>query len=143
MLTKKITTTNFNGEEVTETAYFNLTKSELVEMDLMTEGGLKDKFTSIVETQDKKKIMETFKELIMRSYGEKSPDGKYLDKGEDMSLAKKFVHTAAYDALIMELLTNEEAASNFFLNVLPKDLIDKAKTEGLLTEDNKIVNAKN
>lgn len=130
MLAKKITYTNFNDEEVTETFYFNLSKAELVEMQFTTEGGLKERLEAIVESKDRKQIMETFKDIIMRSYGEKSPDGKYLDKGENMSLAKRFVNTAAYDVLIMELFSSEEAAAKFFGAIIPKDLateVDKQK----------------
>ena len=127
MLAKKITYTNFNDEEVTETFYFNLSKAELIEMQFTTAGGLKERLESIVESKDRKLIMETFKDIIMRSYGEKSPDGKYLDKGENMSLAKRFVNTAAYDVLIMELFSDEKAAAKFFSAIIPKDLAAQAE----------------
>ena len=103
MLTKKITYRNYNDEEVTDTLYFNLTEAELMEMQLTTEGGYKERLESVVETRDTKKIYETFKGILLAAYGEKTPDGRFLDKGEDQSLAKRFTHTEAYNKLMMEL----------------------------------------
>jgi len=42
MFTKTINYTDFNGEERTESFYFNLTKAELAELNLTTEGGLQE-----------------------------------------------------------------------------------------------------
>ena len=40
MLKKTITYTDYNGNERTEDFYFNLTKAEVVEMEMSTSGGL-------------------------------------------------------------------------------------------------------
>lgn len=121
MLTKKITYTNFNDEEVTETLYFNLSQAELVEMQFSTSGGLREMIERIVESKDNMQILSTFKNIILKAYGEKSPDGKYLVK-ENGELAKRFIDSAAYDAFIMELFSNEQAMADFINGILPKDL---------------------
>lgn len=40
MLKKTMTTVDFGGTERTEDYYFNLTRAEIMEMELTTEGGL-------------------------------------------------------------------------------------------------------
>mgnify|MGYP007065598478 CR=1 FL=1 len=42
MLKKTVTYTDYNGVERTEDFYFNLTRSELIEMHLTTEGGMEE-----------------------------------------------------------------------------------------------------
>ena len=121
MLTKRVTYKNFDDVEVTETLYFNLTQSELMEMQYGTTGGLKEMIERIVDSKDNKMIMETFKTIIMKAYGEKSPDGKYLRK-EGGELAKKFMDSAAYDAFLMELFTSEKSMADFINGILPKDI---------------------
>ena len=80
MLKKKIKYTDYNGVERNEDFYFNLNKAELMEMELTTEGGLAERTQRIIDTQDTPKIVEMFKDLILRAYGEKSEDGKAFIK---------------------------------------------------------------
>ena len=47
MLAKEITYTDYNGVERTETYRFNLTKTELIEMDAMIPGGMDAALTAI------------------------------------------------------------------------------------------------
>jgi len=73
MIKKEITFTNFNDEEVTEEHYFHLSKSELIDMELETEGGLSTKLAAIVEGADVKEILQTFRDIIAKSYGQRDP----------------------------------------------------------------------
>ena len=120
MIKKTISYTDYNGVDRTEDFYFNLTRSELVEMDFSAEGGLEAYITKIVQAQDGKEIIGILKNLITKSYGEKSLDGKYFTKSEELSNA--FASTEAYDILFMELATNAEAAAEFVNSVIPKSL---------------------
>ena len=117
MLKKTIKYVDFDGKERTEDFYFNLTKAEVTEMELTAEGGLKNKLEKIVAAQDSKKIIEEFKGLILKAYGEKSPDGKRFIKNQELRDA--FEQTEAYSELFMELATNAEAASAFVNGVIP------------------------
>ena len=113
--------TDFDDEERQEDYYFNLTKSELMEMNFSADGGLEKTIQKIVEAKDTKRIIDIFKDVVLRSYGEKSIDGKGFIKMRDgHKLADDFAQTAAYDALFMELATNEESASRFINGVIPK-----------------------
>lgn len=118
MLKKTISYTDFDGNQRTEDFYFNLTKAEVTEMQLGTEGGLTNLLNKIVAEQDSKRIIESFKDLILRSYGEKSPDGKRFIKNDDVRDA--FAQTEAYSDLFMELATNAEMAAKFVNAIIPQ-----------------------
>ena len=126
MLKKAITYTDYNDVERTETFYFNLNKAEITEMEMSTTGGLTEMINRMVETQDAPAIIKTFKDLILKAYGEKAPDGKHFIKSE--ALSEAFSQTEAYSVLFMELATNAEAASKFIEGIIPADIdINKAK----------------
>ena len=123
MLKKKIKYTDYNGVERNEDFYFNLNKAELMEMELTTEGGLAERTQRIIDTQDTPKIVEMFKDLILRAYGEKSEDGKaFVKKDARGKLADRFAQTEAYSELFMELATDSNAAANFVNGIIPADL---------------------
>lgn len=127
MFKKQVTYENFNGEEVTEVLYFNLTEAELLELELTHPGGYSDYLNRIIEAKDRATLVSIFKELILLSYGEKSPDGRSFMKSPE--IAHAFECTNAYNVLFMELATNDEAASAFANGVIPKALLDKVKAE--------------
>ena len=117
MLKKTITYTDYDGNTRTEDFYFNLSKAEIAEMQLGVEGGLDKYIEKIVSTQDVKKVMEIFKELILKAYGEKSPDGRRFIKTKENREA--FSQTEAYSELFVELACDSEAASNFINGIVP------------------------
>lgn len=127
MLKKSITYINYNDEEVTEDFYFNINKAELMELELSTPGGFSESIKAIVAEKNVPLIMSTFKKLILKSYGEKSPDGKHFSKSEEIS--NKFENTEAYSSLFMELVTDAQKAGDFVTGILPKDIQDEAKTK--------------
>jgi len=118
MLKRTIKYTDFDGNERNEDFYFNLSKAEVTEMELGITGGMTQMLNKIVAEQDSKKIVETFKEIILKAYGEKSPDGKRFIKTKELS--DNFSYTGAYELLFMELATDAEAAAKFINAVLPK-----------------------
>jgi hypothetical protein len=117
MLKKTINYVDFDDNKRTEDFHFNLTKAEVTEMELSTDGGLVKMIEKVVSTQDSKRIIEIFKDLILRSYGEKSPDGKRFIKTQELRDA--FSQTEAYSELFMELATNADAASAFVNGIIP------------------------
>lgn len=117
MLKKTIKYTNYNGVELTEDFYFNLTKAEIMEMELGTSGGLAEMINRIVAAQDAPAIIAVFKDLILKAYGEKSADGKYFRKSREISEA--FAQTEAYSILFMELATDADAAAKFINGIVP------------------------
>lgn len=120
MLKKPITYTDYNGVERTENFYFNLSKAELMEMELGVTGGMTEMLNKIIAAKDAPSLMKTFKEMIMKAYGVKSDDGKRLIKSEELSIA--FTQTEAYSVLFMELITDDKAAADFVNGIIPNEI---------------------
>ena len=118
MIKKTITYTDYDGNNRTEDFYFNLTKAEVMEMEMSTDGGLEKMINKIIQTTDTKKIIEIFKSIILKSYGEKSPDGRRFIKNDE--LREAFSQTEAYSQLFMELATDAKAATDFVNGVIPQ-----------------------
>lgn len=127
MIAKTIKYKDFNGTEREEKFFFNLTKAEVTEMELSTSGGLGESIKQIVAAQDTPQIIKIFKELILKSYGEKSLDGKRFRKVDDagVPLSIAFSETEAYSNLFMELAENDEKAAEFVNGIMPADINEK------------------
>ena len=117
MLKKTFTYTDFNGVERTEDHYFNLSKAELMEMELSTTGGLAEMINKIVAAQDAPAIVKIFKDLVLKAYGQKSADGRRFIKSKELS--DEFSQTEAYSQLFMELATDADAAAAFVNGIVP------------------------
>ena len=121
MLKKAITYTDFNGDSVTETFYFNLSESELLELELEFDGGLYGLIEQISKTEDFRQIVQIFKRLVLDSYGVKSTDGKRFVKSAEERTG--FSQTAAFDALFMQLATDDKEGELFIKGMLPSSLM--------------------
>lgn len=129
MLKKIITYTDYNGVERTEDFYFNLTKAEIMEMEMSTVGGFAEMIQRVIDAQDTPTIIKIFKDLVLRAYGEKSVDGKRFVKSDEIATA--FSQTEAYSQLFMELATDSKAAAAFVNGIIPSDLAEKAQVAQL------------
>lgn len=127
MLKREITYEDFDGQTVTETFYFNLTKTEIVQLEVDYEGGLETTLRRIITTEDVKALMREFKRIVLLAYGVRSEDGKRFVKNDE--LREAFTQTAAYDALFIELATSDEAAAKFIKGIIPKDLAAEIVTQ--------------
>ena len=116
---------DYDGNERVEEFYFNLTKAEITDMELTTEGGMSAMLKKIIAAKDTTKLIAVFKDLILRSYGQKSPDGRRFIKSDE--LTKEFTETPAYSQIYIRLATDDKAATEFINNVIPKDLQTEAK----------------
>lgn len=114
---------DFNGITRTEDFYFNMSKAELAEMELSVSGGMENLLKKIVDSQDNKKIVETFKEILLKAYGEKSDDGRRFIKSPELS--KAFSETPVYSDMFIELATNEDYAAKFIEGIIPRDMKDQ------------------
>lgn len=123
MVAKKIKYTDFNGVEREEEFMFNLTEAEITEMELTTDGGLSDSIKKIISAQDTPEIIKTFKMLLLKSYGEKSADGRRFIKSEELTEA--FTQTNAYSQLFMELATDDKAAIAFINGIIPDSMRER------------------
>lgn len=124
MLKKLIKYTDYDGRERSENFYFYLNKAELMEMELGVDGGMQQMIQLIIDKQDIPKIMAAFKKIILKAYGEKSPDGRRFIKSE--ALSEAFSQTEAYSNLYMELVTDANAAATFINSIVPEEVAQAA-----------------
>ena len=120
MLKKTITYVDYNGTERTEDFYFNLSKAEIMEMEMGTTGGLAEMIKKVVDAKDATAIIKIFKDLVLKAYGEKSLDGRRFIKSE--ALSNEFSQTEAYAQIFMELATDADKASEFVKGIIPADI---------------------
>jgi len=137
MLKKTIKYTDYNGVERNEDFFFNLTRAEIMEMQMGTAGGLADQIAKIISTQDTPKIMEIFKDIITKSYGEKSADGRrFMKKDENgRPLVNNFIDTEAFSELFTELATDDKAAAAFINGIVPADMeVSEEKRQEIMNQ---------
>ena len=120
MLKQLIEYTDFNGVARKENFYFNLTETELLQMELGVTGGMRELLKTIIEKQDIPKLMSAFKEIILKAQGEKSPDGRVFNKSPELS--KAFEHTNAYSTLYMSLIKDANTAAKFINDIMPENM---------------------
>lgn len=111
---------DYNDVERTEDFYFDLNEAEVIEMQAEEHGQLNALITKMIDEKDSQKLMGLFKKLVLRSYGEKSLDGRYFEKSEEIS--RKFTQTKAYPQIFMRLAINAKAASDFVNGILPENM---------------------
>ena len=117
MFTDTRTYTDYDGNERTEDFRFNLTKAEVLEMEMYQEGGMEQHINRVIAAKDSKELIDIFKAIIDKSYGVKSEDGKRFIKSPE--ILAEFKSTEAYSDIFMELATDDKKAIEFIEKVLP------------------------
>ncbi len=120
MYAKELEYTDFNGVARKEKFYFNLTKAEILDMELGKTGGLTEYIQKILEAQDTPAIVALFKTLLLKSYGIKSDDGRRFIKNDQVR--EEFEQTQAFSDLYMLLALNDEEAAKFVNAIVPEDM---------------------
>lgn len=127
MFSREVKYKDFNGLDQTETFYFNLSKTELIEMEVQYENGLSKAIETLMASQNNAEILAIFKKMILDAYGVKSDDGKRFIKSPELS--REFSQHAAYEVLFMELASNADAAAAFINGLIPADLAEAVEKE--------------
>lgn len=135
MLKRDITYRDLDDQQVTETFYFNLTKTEILEMELEHGGGgLAEWIKRVVKTEDHAALVAEFKKIILKAYGQRDPEGKRFIKTDEMRA--NFAQTMAYDALFFELATSDTAAADFLIGIIPAEIREEAQRLSTLPQPN-------
>lgn len=127
MLKKTMTYVDYDRNKRTEDFYFNLNKAELAQMSMSQAGGFEKFFNKITQQQDVAKIANLFKELILKSYGEKSDDGKRFIKSAELSEA--FSQTEAFSDLYVEMIQDPQKAIEFCTGIIPADMANSQEVK--------------
>lgn len=129
MLNKIVKFTDYNGTAKEVECYFNLTKVEFARLNAKTKG-IDKTLQVLIDNKDEAGMLEFFENLILMSYGVRTSDGEFTKVDENGNrLADKFVNTLAYEEVLIELLEKEDAAVNFILGIIPKEMADKLRAE--------------
>lgn len=137
MYKKEIKYTDFDGNQRTEAAYFGFTEAELTMLELGVDGGLTAYMDQIVQAQSTPKIMTIIEELIDKSYGRKSLDGRKFEKSPE--ILADFKSTQAYSDFFTEVALDQEKATEFILGIMPNNLqakMEEAAKSGVLGNAN-------
>lgn len=137
MIKKTVTYEDFNGEQQTEEFYFHLSKSELIDIETGVEGGMGNLLTNLVKTAEPGPIVKQFREIITKSYGVRSPDGKKFTKTDE--LTRDFLASPAFDSLFSEIIASEQAAEEFVYGIMPKDLVAQVQNQPVDARPQEIV----
>jgi len=127
MLEKKIKYTDYNGNQREETFYFNISKAEMMRMQMGHTGGYDEYLKRIVNGKDSVSIYKAFEDIIKLSYGVKTEDGRSFVKTKEAT--DLFLQSEAYSELIMEFFTNTQSAIDFVKNVMPKEAVEAAEKD--------------
>lgn len=129
MLKQEISFVDFRGNKKTKTYYFNMTRTNLAEMEMDNGGVLRARLEMIMENRDAYGMAKFFRQMIVNSYGVPSEDGESFDHGKNHSLGEEFTKTAAFDVFFRELLSDPEGkkAEAFIYGIIPKDVADEAR----------------
>jgi hypothetical protein len=136
MYEKNIKFKDFFGSDRIEKRYFNLSEAEVLDAQFDKQGDFSQLVQGIANTKDIESLGKLFKEIILRSYGEPSPDGIYFNKSKE--IRDRFENSALYNALYTELLFDADAASEFINHVIPVDSIQKLTEKAKESQDSNL-----
>ena len=133
MIKKTISYIDYLGNTRTEDFYFNLSKTELADMQMSVDGGYNTILEKMIKAANNKEVYKTFVNVVLKAYGELTPDGKYHMKEDEngFKLYKRFRQSPAYDALMDEICQNESTIAEFITGIMPKEVQDKVKESDL------------
>ena len=123
MIKKNIKFVDFDGNEKEKTFYFNLTQAEMSRMAIEEGWYLGDRIVEIAKSKDIPQIVTILEDVVLRAYGERTPDGGFIKKKPDgTKLADIFVTSPAYNELYVELLQNPERFTEFINSLVPPEM---------------------
>ena len=123
MISKKVTVDGFDGTE-DRTYWFHLTKSEVFKWNEEFNGELQTFLSRAAESESIPDVYAAISELLRRSVGERRGN-KFV---KDADVASDFEFSGAMDDVIEWLFSTPDATETFVMGLLPKDVIEKAKT---------------
>lgn len=109
--------TDFDGNEREEDLFFHLSPAEMTQFEYSVKGGMKNLLEKAIKEQDGPTMMKFFVRIVEMAYGRKSNDGRRFEKSQE--IYDDFSQTNAYNALFMQLVTDEGFAKRFVDAVFP------------------------
>lgn len=132
MIKRTINYTDFDGNQRSEDAYFNMTRTELIAFSFDMPNEVTNSIddpknvdieaagAKLVEKLGNSGIFNFVLDLVFKSYGKKSEDGRRFIKSEELST--EFTQTLAYDEFIVDLFSDEKKATEFINGIIPAEM---------------------
>lgn len=111
MIKQTVTYVDFNGQEVTEDLYFNLTNAEYVRLTGKVGGDISDYAQQLVAEGKHGEMLEFIENLILSSYGVRTPDGRGFKKTKE--IRENFEYSIAFSEIFEILLSDPDKAHAF------------------------------
>ena len=111
MIKKVIKYTDFNGQNRSEVAYFNLNKLEVLKLTAKLGMDIDKYAKQLAESEDLAKMLQFIEDIILMAYGEKSQDGRSFVKSKDRTA--EFESSNAFAELFDQLVTNPQQTAQF------------------------------
>lgn len=139
MLVRNLTYKYENDEgktvEETEVHRFNLSKREVLQLEIETDGWLSRSIKEVGTAADNQQVFDFFEKFILKSWGVREDGGKRFNKSPE--LYHNFRTSLAYDALFDELAFSDNSArylADFIKGVMPEDFVDAEAIEKAAAE---------
>ena len=112
MIKKTISYVDFNGTQRNDDYYFHLSVPEATRFAArFGEQGWETGIKKIIDSGDLREVLDLFEDIILTSYGQKSPDGRTFIKNKEMR--ENFSNSEAYAQLFEELVMSPDAMTQF------------------------------
>lgn len=139
MLKETIKYEDFDGNEVTETHYFNLSKSQLIELDARHQPeGWGRHLQNTVNKNDPNELMDLFLSLLRMTYGVRDEATNKFRQSDE--IFEDFQSSLAYDQFFSDLFMKEGKLEEFIRGVMPKDV--REALDGQTIQTSKLENTR-
>ena len=108
---------DFDGNNREEDLYFHLSPAEMTQFEYSVKGGMRNLLEKAIKDQDGPTLMKFFVRIVEMAYGRKTNDGRRFEKSRE--IYDDFAQTNAYNAMFMELVTDENFTKKFVDAVFP------------------------
>lgn len=129
MIKKTIQYHDFDGDVREDDFYFSLNQVQFTRINRMFPGGLEAYVAKIAKDKDADEMFRVIDVLVSEAYGERSGNGFVKVTPNGQKLADFFTNTEAYDNLLTELISDENALINFLSGCLNQDAQVRVQAE--------------
>ena len=110
MISKTIKYTDYDGVGKVTTAWFNMSRADLLKLELNDSEGWADRVKRLISEQNIKEVIKTITAFIDDAYGVKTPDGGFDKNPKHL---EAFKQTDAYSELLFEFVEHPDRLADF------------------------------
>ena len=127
MISYTIKYTDLFDNEAEDKVYFHLTKDEVYDLIAERRKTLLGQASRIQEDQDFLEGYQFVRDIVLRSYGERSDDGKRFIKTEEATTA--FRQSLLFDEVLEKIFESDKSADAFVNAVMPPKMVELINKE--------------